>query len=258
MNVIETIHNELKDKHLTDLERVRYIYVRCCQIFHFDSRWHYTSVWKDDELKKQIFNREIDLENVQDTSVVCRSGSIAAKTLCEAFTNCDCNLREGKNHTSLDVKIDGVTWNLDLAHGDLARGKIDLVLENFSCGANNEYRILDEVDHNLGLSFFTGRDYRSTIHNVDLVDLYRQIGYLINDSNARYHYTDANFFFTLMACTYIHEGSTYLDRDYNFHKLVKANDGEAYFDLSKDEDYYSVKEIEKDKYDYYVKVLKHK
>ena len=37
MNLLAKLDNELKDKNLTDFEKVRYIYLRTCELFSFDN-----------------------------------------------------------------------------------------------------------------------------------------------------------------------------------------------------------------------------
>ena len=74
MNVLELLHQELKDKNLTTEEKAYYLYIRSCQLFSFDTRYAYWELLKDGHLfKRKICNREIDLENVDDFRVVCSS-----------------------------------------------------------------------------------------------------------------------------------------------------------------------------------------
>ena len=64
MNVIETVNEELKGRHLTDLEKLRLIYIRNCKLFSFDYRWFYTDILKDKKTKRQIEDRVIRFHQV--------------------------------------------------------------------------------------------------------------------------------------------------------------------------------------------------
>ena len=255
MNVLETINTELKDRHLTDFEKVVYIYNRCMKIFHFDSRWFYTGVWDDSDLSKLIWNRKINLENVSDFAVICRSfSSQVLAPLINNFTSDGCDLILGETNNFVEyTDHNGMIWKLDAAHGDFARGKIDLAPNGFTTvGINDQF---DEACFDLGFEFKTAKDYRDTIDADNFTDMYRQIGFLLDSTEAKYHYTDANFLVQMLAYLFMHCGATYLDRDYHFHNLIETCDREAYFDLSKDDEYYSLKEIDKEKYNYLTKIL---
>ena len=49
MNLIKTLDDELSQMHLTDFEKARYIYLRCCEIFSFDARWYFTDLLDDEK-----------------------------------------------------------------------------------------------------------------------------------------------------------------------------------------------------------------
>ena len=65
MDVIGTIDSELKTKNYNEFQKLRYIYIRGCQLFYFDSRWTFAKKFDDTELLKAIADRKIDLTNVQ-------------------------------------------------------------------------------------------------------------------------------------------------------------------------------------------------
>ena len=54
MNVISTLEQELKDKNYTDVQIMRYIYIRCCELFHFDKAWYYANYTFDTTSKKEL------------------------------------------------------------------------------------------------------------------------------------------------------------------------------------------------------------
>ena len=41
MDLLETLHDELKDRHFSEEEKMLYIYLRTCQEFSFDDRFFY-------------------------------------------------------------------------------------------------------------------------------------------------------------------------------------------------------------------------
>ena len=74
MDVLNLIDSELKGMHLNDFEKVRYIYLRTCELFYFDVRYHFKEYISKRKLSK-IINREIDLEDVNDFRVICHTYS---------------------------------------------------------------------------------------------------------------------------------------------------------------------------------------
>ena len=69
MNVIHLLSEELKDKDWDLLTKARYLYIRSCCLFTYDPR--YTFLEKEEGT--EILNRKINLENVTDNRVTCRS-----------------------------------------------------------------------------------------------------------------------------------------------------------------------------------------
>jgi len=74
MNVLELLHQELKDKNWTTEEKSYYIYIRSCELFSYDERYRFCRFLLGGKfLKNEIRNRKIDLENVEDFRVICTS-----------------------------------------------------------------------------------------------------------------------------------------------------------------------------------------
>ena len=75
---------ELKNKNWSLEEKARYIYLRSCELFSYDPRYCFSPIVKNGlQLEKNIFNRKIDLENVENFDVVCSSH---AEVLDQLFT----------------------------------------------------------------------------------------------------------------------------------------------------------------------------
>ena len=71
MNVLELLDKELKGKDWSEETKSRYLYIRSGQLFSYDQRFFYANNF----LKKEILERQINLENVTNFRVVCTSWS---------------------------------------------------------------------------------------------------------------------------------------------------------------------------------------
>jgi len=49
MDLLKIINDELAKLHLTEFEKVRYIYLRTCELFSFDARYNFTGLFEDNE-----------------------------------------------------------------------------------------------------------------------------------------------------------------------------------------------------------------
>ena len=263
MDVINTLNYEISERHLTEIEKLRYIYLRCCQLFYFDSRYSFNEVWNDG-LGERISKRKIDLENVNDFSVICHSISKKVlKPLIEELIGLDCYVEGTKGHSYLEVEdSDGFIWSLDPSFGDLSRMKLDIYPTGMTGGYSDDRREMMNIDSDLGFEYKTKRDYLSLIEDISTKrEKLRMIGYILDSTNAKYNYSDANYFLMMMLSFCPFEANTYSDKDYHFHKLVNISndnyDGSLFYDLSKYNQKYSLKEIDEDKYLSLVKRLKH-
>lgn len=73
MNVLKMLNEELKNEWELE-EKIRYLYIRSCELFSYDPRYKFMGLfpnWR--EIESSIRYREIDLENVQDNLVICSS-----------------------------------------------------------------------------------------------------------------------------------------------------------------------------------------
>ena len=257
MNVIETISNELKGKHLTDLEKTRYIYIRCCELFSFDYRWFYADINGDRSLKLKIANRDIDLENVNDFSVICHTATKRVlKPLINMFTSLEAKsiTTEIEDHSYLIVKDNNDTvWKLDTAYGDLAKVKLNVVPTGmFANSKGSEY--LKEIDAGLGYNFIEEEDYSKVLTGTNLQKI-EMASKMLDESTANNYFTDANFFYKLTVRDLLDDDSMYCDDKYDFHRTSILLEGPKYFDLGKHDGKYSIKEIDMDTYNDFEKRL---
>lgn len=134
MNVLELLYQELKDKDWTFEEKARYIFLRSCQLFSYDPRYQFCGLLGERgyELKREILDRVIDLENVTNAWVVCSSHakyvlSILLKELLGAET-----LVEGSGHMYTTFSCGNETFIADATKvSDIARVKMGLSTKKY-------------------------------------------------------------------------------------------------------------------------------
>lgn len=255
MDVIGTIDSELKTKNYNEFQKLRYIYIRGCQLFYFDSRWTFAKKFDDTELLKAIADRKIDLTNVDNFDVVCRSfAREVVVPLVGELTNLDPKLNEGVNHSNVMVRCMGEDFILDGTRDDLSRLKLNFMPTGMSGNITmpEDFR---KTDKQLGFRFVSDNAYQALTSFPNKKEEFRAIKYMLEDLKAaRKNFSSSNLFVNNCTTYKYSSGSIFSDRDYNMHKLMVV-DGRLYYDLSMDEDGYSLKEIDKDRYDYLTKSL---
>ena len=75
-DMYEKLETDFKDKDT--ISKIYFIYESLCELFQYDSRWHWAI--GEERLQDEIFNKEIDITNVTSNKVVCSSFS---KMFCE-------------------------------------------------------------------------------------------------------------------------------------------------------------------------------
>ena len=120
MNVLELLNKELNDRKNYSLEeKMRYIYIRSCEIFSYDSKINFLTGLEEEEIR----NKKIDLENVVDNEVVCSNYTdYVLSILYNKLLNIE-TISKGSGHRWLEVnniKADATKSN------DLARVKMNL------------------------------------------------------------------------------------------------------------------------------------
>lgn len=259
MNLIEQLDDELSQLHLNDFEKTRYIYLRCCEIFSFDSRWFYTDLFDDTDTHNKILTKKFDIENIDDYLVICHSFSeYILKPLIEKLTNLKCEIIRDDIHSSILMNCDNQYWKLDATMGDLARVKLDLPTKGFTSGVFEKDILIDEIDMNLGFCSKNEEYYERLVSGNSFSDSIENIGYILSDSKAKYHFSDAISLYDMFNSLYSENIYTHVDKDYNFHKLIDVCDDYSFFDLSKRDGEYSIKKIRSDEYKYLIKTLRYK
>ena len=248
MNLIEQLSKELEILHLNEFEKVIYIYLRCCEIFSFDSRWYYADVYDEEEkLREKLLTRTFNVENIDSKEeVLCKSFSIhILKPLIEYFTNLPCEIGTQGTHVYVVVEYKGVKWKLDATLCDLQRVKLEIPTTGFTSGRPRDAMVISEIDSDLGYCQKTMEEYRSLIHGENNTECVKEIAEILENSKAKYHYSDAVYLYddVLGGRNYSENNKTYLDRYYNFHKLVDVQGEYSYFELAKHGDEFSIKKI---------------
>jgi len=295
MNVLEMLHQELKDKHWTTEEKAYYIYIRSCQLFSYDERYDYCDLFDDEkQLKNKIINRTIDLENVHDFRVICTSHSdeVLSKLLNELI-GIDC-LSEGDPNLHRWLKFyDGKRYiEADsTAMSDLQRVKMglktygykpvitdyDFNIELKQMARNNNYikdeytnALLDQRKDRMFQDYVAISPSREVSKQSDDYFIYRLniIKELFDGFNELQRFSDAEFCVSYLFHKFLqdderHLGNIYLFENVNFEKWnfvnlypIKLNDDRLYLVLEKNDEKVSLKNISENDAVQYVKTMR--
>lgn len=254
MNLIKTLDDELNQMHLTDFEKARYIYLRCCEIFSFDSRWFYTDIRRDEKTHLEILNKKFNLENIDSDLVICHSFSkYILKPLIDYFTSLECEHVNNGGHSFVRIKSKNSScsyqeWDLDATLGDMKLVKLDLPTKGFRCNVPEYDRLLDEIDLDLGFCSLNGDYYENLSRGNSITDSIENIGRVIRDSKACNHFSDASYLYDLYILPYSDDRYVYFDKNYNFHKLVDVCGEYSFYDFSKENGSYQLRKIRPSEY----------
>lgn len=155
MDVLAKLDEELKSRKDYTLEQKRrYLYLRTCQLFSYDSRYHYCTYdllgEKADKIKNEIIQNKINLKDVTDFRVVCKNYSedvysVALKELLDT----ESEIISG-GHYYVEFEENGKTIKADATLGDLTRAKMKLMTRGYKAYEDNEYRKkLREIDRKI-------------------------------------------------------------------------------------------------------------
>lgn len=67
MNSRDDVLSFIENSNFDDFTIIRYIYLYVCNLFTYDVRFHYA----DYNFKKEIYNKKVDIKNVEDYEIVC-------------------------------------------------------------------------------------------------------------------------------------------------------------------------------------------
>lgn len=256
MNLLETIDDELRYRHLNDFEKARYIYLRCCELFSFDIRWNYADVTCDYKLKEKIRKNRFDIENIDTDLVICHNFTPdILERLIKELTTLDCKSIKRDGHSFLKMQYNGQTWDLDGTKGDMPRVKLSLPTTGFKGPIRDYDSMFAEMDVNLGYSNLHIGYYTRQASGNSFTDCIENAGYVIRDSKVKYHFSDVMLLYSLLMSEYVDSSHTCFDKNYNSHKLMEILSEDAFFDITKDNDEYRLKKISSDEYKKLTKTL---
>ena len=250
MDLLKQLDHELSNMHLNDFEKVRYIYLRACQLFSFDARYNYTSLFNDASLYERIINRQIDISNVEDYLVVCHpfSRDVLIKLIRE-LTTAQVELLEGA-HSFVEYKVNSEQiWFLDATYGDLARVKMGLDTRGFTGPQPHDKEFLSETDSILGYKPKLKKEYLSQIDISSKESIFESINILLKNSKCQKEFSDALFFieWLLLGINYYEwNNSCYIGEDYSFYQIFKPFDSNEYFCLDNTNGYYEIKGMDEE------------
>ena len=137
MNIYEIIKKELdeKSKDWNIYDKLNYIYIRTLQLLTHDSRWNYST---NQELKNNLFDKDVNVFNLDDKRVICSSWSkIYADLVSFILTEddkFDVAFTEGTREPHMYTRVflsDGTTLDYDPLResDDFVRAKRNLPLK---------------------------------------------------------------------------------------------------------------------------------
>ncbi|MBR2603641.1 MAG: hypothetical protein IKE10_01255 [Bacilli bacterium] len=263
MDLINTLDNELKEKHLSDLEKMRYIYLRFCELFHFDSKWSAADIIEDKKLEDSIFYRKIDLENIDDFSIICRSGAYEViSPLIRELTNLHTNIISLGNHFYTEVTDDyNNRWKLDPMYGDMPRVKLGILPTGMYYVKKRGVRLEEYdfdfryMDPDLGYRFIKRSEYETKIMSPSQYGAAKEVGELLDTTKVNKHFTDASYFIHIFPQLMSIPFEDIVDKDLVFHRIVNIEDECIQFELTKEKGLYTFKKITPERYEEVAKRL---
>lgn len=238
MDLLETLNSELSNKRLTDLEKIRYIYLRCCQFFSFDSRWYYNYLWNHYKLNKDIEKRKIDLHNINDFRVICFSISHQVlKPLIEELTFTSPYVSDNGSHASVYVKCNNNLLNLDPVYGDFTKVKVGAKTLDFT-GLSPDYD-LSEIDRELGFDLEDITKLSNIDEYADPEDTLQKLAFFINKNNFT-QYDDPSYLIRKFGPEDYTFNKTFVSKKYDFHKFIELIGTDIIYELYKDKDFYKM------------------
>lgn len=229
MNLVEILSRELRGKNLTDLEKARYIYLRCCEIFSFDARWNFFTLFSQETIQK-IESKIFDITNISSPLVICHTFSKSIlKPLLEEFTSLPVIVL-GDNHSYVSFVESGKKWNLDGTLGDFPRVKLGLKVEGFQLD-EHEFSF-GRMDHSLGYSYVPKSNYM--VYDWETgYEYMNQVGEIIQASKCKYQYSDVVFLYNYMTYLMRQDSRTILDENQELCRKIHFTENEEDYILHK-------------------------
>ena len=254
MDILNILATEIKDKHLTKDEAIRYIYLRTCEIFSYNSGHIYI---EDKNIRNKIDDYKPDISNVENFEIICHNYSkYILKELIKELVGSPVTLINENDHSYITTIFNNEKYELDATYSDLMRVKMHLDTEGFRPinYLKNPYKeYLKEMDEDLG---FDSHNYQNDIiqfnlSNSKITRSINIIGKLMKIYNLDTHFSDADYFIKYLlkriAAKNMIESKVLIDFLYNLNRLYCVDEGfyKTYFYLYQN-DKYVLKEITED------------
>lgn len=236
MNIKSEITSNLNGKGFDDFTIIRWIYLYVCRTFSYDYRFYNKSNY---ELRKQIYEKELNLEKVEDFEIVCYT---FAKVLKEALELCgfkNVEIKKGAgdgfSHAYVVIKHKGYKLKLDpTTRHDTTRVKMHSTTLDF-VDLNEDPDFLDEVlqadkEINAHYEDVDLTEYYNNDSIVKLVKTIENVSKVLNLTPKRVFEDKVDYLFTLINCR--DDFTRYDDIDYYFSYLIrkfKINENGLYF-----------------------------
>ena len=178
--------------NLTDMQKVRYVYIEVCKFFSYNPEY----VTGDKDKKEELFDQDIDIHAMMEDKAICSSLSRAVIYLLrELGIECNGVFFNGKRdgHLEVIVGIDGEIYELNPA-SDLMNVKMGLrtvgfarkmvgdSMESFWGYSHLTQAQIKELDDALGYTFGLSKEY---------IDKIAERGESVEDHNFRMYMEEA-------------------------------------------------------------------
>ena len=223
MDLKSEVSNVFENNSYTDLFKIRWLYLYVCKLFSYDTRFMYAN----EDLKEKIYNKKIDIENVENFEIVCYT---ICRVLIDALSlyGYECEIiREYSNklsHVYVLVKCKDHILKLDpTKRHDLTRVKInsntlDFVLLNDNSNFDAELKEVDEIITNNYKDidktvFYDNKTIEKLVETVEKGARERKI------TEGEFFYEKVEYLFSLINTRT--DLKRYDDMDYYFSYLIK-------------------------------------
>lgn len=169
MNLLELLKKEVNNLNLSNQKEIAYyLYIRTGEIFDFDARWDYGN----ESVADEVLEKELDMENITDFHLVCKSWSKLYVNLLKEF-GISAKVVGKNNHFKVEIILDNKEYIADLTnkYEDIFRIKFGLKVLHFHL--KGESFINEDLDNKI--KYLKGIKTEEVLANlyreIDLLDL---------------------------------------------------------------------------------------
>ncbi len=146
MNLIEELDLVFKENHMNDFEKIRYIYLYVCKKFSYDVRF----IFALPSMKREIYNKEVDITHVEDFEIVCYTYSKILKEILDYYGYESEVIKEDSRsetpHAYVIAKLGNRLLRLDpVTKHDTTRVKMNIATYDFA-PVNEDLTFSDDLE----------------------------------------------------------------------------------------------------------------